>query len=92
MRYHDICVAAANWDTLARTLHLLCNRSEKNFERLLTWLRRLRTGNVERVEEVLFKGTDGVRGSRICARRAKLLGGCHSANIARCGLPQGRWE
>jgi hypothetical protein len=29
MQTSIIYIAAANWDTIARTLHLLCNRGEK---------------------------------------------------------------
>jgi hypothetical protein len=51
----DIYIAAANWDTIAKFAASLGQSERENPARWLTWLRRLRTANVERVEAVLFK-------------------------------------
>ena len=50
MRYHDIYVAAANCDTIAKFAASLGQSERENPARWLTWPRRLRTANVERVE------------------------------------------
>ena len=55
MQTSIIYIAAANCDTIARIAASPVQSERENAARWLPWLRRLRTGNVERVEEVLFE-------------------------------------
>jgi hypothetical protein len=51
----DIYIAAVNCDTIAKFAASLGQSERENPARWLTWLRRLRTTNVERVEDGIQK-------------------------------------
>ena len=73
----DICVAAAKWDTLAKFDASFGQSERENPARWLKWLRRLRTANVERVEDgiQMARRMTNLRQARDAAGRVSYLNG-----------------
>jgi hypothetical protein len=73
----DIYIAAANCDTIAKFAASLGQSERENPARWLTWLRRLRNANVERVEDgiQMARRMTNLRQARDAAGRVSYLNG-----------------